>query len=158
PQLSELGAAAKPVVESLKEYQQFLENDLLPRAKGDWRLGKEKFARKLELELDAGLTADQVLREAEAEATRVEGEMYVIARQLWSGGAPKGPLPREAPEGRRHTIQQVFARLNQDHGQVENLVPDVRATVARVKQFIAAQDILRLPDPDRCRVVEMPEF
>ena len=58
-----------PVVAALKEYQKFLENDLLPRAKGEWRLGKEKFARKLELELDAGITAEEVLREAERKLT-----------------------------------------------------------------------------------------
>jgi uncharacterized protein (DUF885 family) len=30
--------------------------------------------------------------------------------------------------------------------------------VARLKQFIKQNDILRLPDPDHCTVVEMPEF
>jgi hypothetical protein len=74
PQLSELGPAARPVVAALKDYQKYLEEDLLPKSKGDWRLGKDKFARKLELELDAGLSADQVLREAEAEFERVERE------------------------------------------------------------------------------------
>src|SRR5262249_47413455 len=48
PQLSELGAAAKPVVACLKEYQDFLEKDVLPRAQGEWRIGRDKFARKLE--------------------------------------------------------------------------------------------------------------
>src|SRR5258708_33745720 len=66
--LSELRPAAKPIVAVLREYQVFLEKELLPRATGDWRLGKERFARKLELELDAGLTAAQVLRDAELEA------------------------------------------------------------------------------------------
>src|SRR5262249_10817044 len=99
PQMSELGRAAKPVVASLKEYQEFLEKELLPRAKGDWRLGKEKFARKLELELDAGLSADQVLREAESEAERVERDMYVIARQLWGQTFPKKALPPDDTEG-----------------------------------------------------------
>jgi uncharacterized protein (DUF885 family) len=30
--------------------------------------------------------------------------------------------------------------------------------VAALKQFISANDILRLPDPDHCQVIEMPEF
>lgn len=158
PSLSELGPAAKPVVAALKEYQKFLEEELLPRATGDWRIGKEKFARKLELELDAGLTADQVLREAEAEFERVERDMYVIARQLWSRTHPGKPLPPDDVEGRRDTIRLVLAELNRDHGKVEDLVSDARATVARIKEFIAANDILRLPDPDRCQIIEMPEF
>ena len=35
---------------------------------------------------------------------------------------------------------------------------DARANVSRIKQFIAEKDILRLPEPDRCQVIEMPEF
>jgi uncharacterized protein (DUF885 family) len=154
----ELKAAAKPVAACLKEYQKFLEEDLLPRAKGDWRIGKERFARKLELELDAGLTAEEVIHEAESEADRVEREMYVMARQLWAPTFPGKALPPDDAEGRRAAIQQVLAKLAGEHGKVEDLVHDARATVAEIKTFIAANDILRLPEPDRCQVIEMPEF
>ena len=85
----EAHTAAAKVVAALEDYQKFLEDDLLPKAKGDWRLGKEKFARKLDLELDAGLTADEVLQEAEKEFDRVERDMYVIARQLWAEAYPE---------------------------------------------------------------------
>jgi uncharacterized protein (DUF885 family) len=157
-QLSDLGAPAKKVVALLQDYQKFLENDLLPRAHGEWRIGKEKFARKLELELDAGLTAEQVLKEAETEADRVERDMYVIARQLWAQTFPKKALPPDDAEGRHATIAQVLAVLNRDHGKVDELVRDARADVVRIKQFITDHDILRLPEPDRCQVIEMPEF
>jgi uncharacterized protein (DUF885 family) len=158
PALSDLRPAARRLVKSLKDYQKFLETDLLLRADGDWRLGKKKFAQKLVLELDAGLSTEQVLREAEKEFERVEHEMYVIARQLWSRTFPKKPLPPEDARGRRATITKVLARLNREHGKVENLVKDVRATVAKIKAFIKDKDILRLPEPDRCKIIEMPEF
>jgi uncharacterized protein (DUF885 family) len=158
PQLSDLGRAAKPVIESLTSYLEFLEKELLPRATGEWRIGKEKFARKLELELDAGLSADAVIRDAEAEAARVEREMYVIARQLWASRFPKRPLPPDDEAGRRLTIRLVLAELAKEHGKPEELVQDVRTTVDEIKAFIRDHDILRLPDPDTCRIIEMPEF
>jgi uncharacterized protein (DUF885 family) len=158
PQLSELRKAAGPVVTSLKEYQKFLQEDLLPRAKGEWRLGKLRFAKKLELELDAGLTADEVLREAEAEVDRVEGEMYVIARQLWARYFPKKALPPDDADGKRATIRLVLDQVSREHGRVEDLVKDARATADKVKAFIRERDLLKLPEPDRCRIVEMPEF
>ena len=157
PQLSELAGPAKAVVASLKEHQQFLEG-LLPGARGEWRIGKEKFARKLELELDAGLTADQVLAEALREAERVEREMYVIARQLWSQAYPKTPLPPDDESGRRATINQVLNHLSKQHGKPDEIVQDAKSSVASIKDFIAKNDVLRLPDPDRCQVIEMPEF
>ena len=158
PQLGALKEAAAPVTSLLKDYQKFLEGDLLSRATGDWRLGKKKFARKLELVLDAGLTADQVLADAKAEFDRVQRDMYVIARQLWSKYFPKMPLAPDDAEGRRATIKKVMDAIGQEHGRPEDLVQDARATVDRIKTFIREKDMLRLPDPDRCQVIEMPAF
>src|SRR5204862_4717113 len=103
PQLSELKAPATAVVKALEGYQKFLEKDLLARADGDWRLGKEKFARKLELELDANQTADEVLSEAEAESDRVRRDMYVLDRQLWGQVLPGRTLPPDDTAGRAQT-------------------------------------------------------
>jgi uncharacterized protein (DUF885 family) len=158
PNLEGLKKAAPPVVAALKEYQKFLEEEVLPRADGQWRLGKAKFAEKLELELNAGLTAEEVLREAEAEMDRVEAEMYVIARQLWARHFPARALPPDDDKGRRQTIRLVLERVCREHGKAEDLVRDARADAERIKAFITAKDILRLPQPDRCRIIEMPEF
>jgi len=158
PQLPALKAEAARVVPALKDYQQFLETDLLPRAKGEWRLGKRKFAKKLELVLDADMSAEEVLRDAEAEFTRVHNDMYVCAGQLWSRYLPNAVLPPDDAQGRRSTIARVLAEVAKEHGKPEDLVADARATVDRIKQFIRAKNILRLPDPDRCQIIEMPEF
>jgi uncharacterized protein (DUF885 family) len=158
PGLSDLRTAAKPVIAALKDYQKFLEDELLPKAEGEWRIGKERFYRKLELELDAGLTADDVLAEAEKEFARVEREMYVIAKQMWGQRFPGKALPPDDEEGRRETIRRVVADVGKEHGKPEDLVRDAKATVESVKAFIKKNDILRLPDPDHCKVEEMPEF
>jgi uncharacterized protein (DUF885 family) len=158
PQLVSLKASAQRVAACLREYQGFLEKDLLPRATGEWRLGRDKFCRKFELEMDANLTADQALAEAQAEFERVQRDMYVVARQLWSGFYPGRALPPDDAAGRRETIQRVLDRIGQDHGRPENLTRDVRKAVAQIKRFISERDLLRLTEPDSCRVVEMPEF
>ncbi len=153
-----LKAAAAPVVTALKDYQQFLEQDLLPRANGEWRIGPEKFARKLDFELNSGQTAEQVLADAEAEFARVERDMYVIARQLWSRYFAPAALPPDDPEGRRATVQRVLEGIASDHCQPAQLTQEMKQRVARLKKFIATKEILRLPDPDHCQVIEMPEF
>lgn len=158
PATSPLKAASLPVIEALRRYLDFLESTLLPRSDGSWRLGRERFAQKLELELEAGISADQVLQEAEAEAKRVEQEMYVIARQCWHQYFPQKPLPPDDDAGRRATITAVLSQVAQDHGTPESLLPDAIATVAEIKSFIAQHDLLRLPEPDQCRIIEMPEF
>ena len=72
---------------------------MLPSAKGEWRIGKEKFARKLELELEADRKADEVLKEAQEEFDRVRRDLYVLSRQAWGQALPKEPLPPDDKEG-----------------------------------------------------------
>jgi uncharacterized protein (DUF885 family) len=157
-QREQLQAATQKVLPALREYQEFLEKEVLPKANGDWRLGKRKFERKLAMVLDAGMSAQEVLRDAETEFARVTAAMHTIARQLWSKYYPGKPFPPETPAGRREAIQMVLNAVNQEHGKPEELVADARATVNRIKDFIRAKDILKLPEPDRCQVIEMPEF
>jgi uncharacterized protein (DUF885 family) len=160
PGVSVLAGPCRAAVTALKDYQTFLEKDLLPRAAGDWRIGKEKFAKKLEMELDAGpgLGADEVLAIATVEADRVRGEMYVIAKQLWAKLFPGKPVPPDDPEGRRACVRLVMAELGKEHGDVSTMVADAKRTAEEIKAFIRAKDILRLPEPDRCAIIEMPEF
>jgi len=58
-------------------------------------VGKEKFVQKLDLELDTGRSADEVMADAEAEFAACERDMYVIA-------APAlGPVLYEATAAHR---------------------------------------------------------
>ncbi|MCX7700230.1 MAG: DUF885 domain-containing protein [Gemmataceae bacterium] len=155
---SPLHAACRRILPSLREFQEFLEKELLPRASGEWRLGADRFREKLRLELDAGVEADQVLADAEAEAERVHREMAFVSRQLWSRYFPNEPVPPNDEAGRRELILRVVGAVSREHGKVEELVRDAEATVERIRQFIRERDILKLPEPDRCRIIEMPEF
>jgi uncharacterized protein (DUF885 family) len=157
-QMAALKAASAALIPELRRYQTFLENDLLPRANGEWRLGQEKFARKFEMDLDAGVTADQALADAEAELPRVQEEMFVIARQLWNKYYFKQPLPPDDEAARRATIQLVLDAIGRDHGRPEALAGEMQERVARLKKFIVNDDFVALPEPDRTEIIVMPEF
>ena len=157
-QLAQLKTAAAKTAEQLKDYQKFLEGELMSRATGEWRIGKRKFDKKFELETDAGVTAEQNLADAETEFASVRRDMYVVARQLWAGYFPKAPMPPDDADGRRETITKVIDAVNREHGRPEDLIADARATVEKIKTFIRGRNYLKLPDPDRCQVIEMPEF
>jgi hypothetical protein len=158
PQLSPLQAPSRSAAASLKDYKKFLEQEVLPRSKGDWRIGKDKFAKKLELELDAGLTAAEVIQAANAEADRVEQEMYYVAKQLWHTIFVGQSLPPDDQQGRRDTIRKVLGELGKEHGKPDTLVQDAQKTVSAIKEMIVRKKILTLPDPDQCDIIEMPEF
>ena len=157
-QLRTLKAESARVASVLKDYQQWLEKELLPRATDEWRLGKRKFSKKLKYTLNAGLSADEVLRDAESEFTRVHNDLYVVARQLWHRYFPATPLPPADAAGQRATVAKVITAVSKEHGQPNELLADARAQVDNIKKFIREKNILRLPNPDRCQIIEMPEF
>ncbi len=84
--------------------------------------------------------------------------MYVIARQTWGRYFPGVALPPDDAEGRREAVERVLRRIGQEHGKPEQIIEDTRGTVGAIKRFIASAGILTLPDPDRCQIIEMPEF
>ena len=158
PQCTELKKVADDLLVHLRAYQEFLETDLRARARSEWRLGKEKFDRKLQFAANGDITADEVLARAEDEFHRVTDEMHVTARQLWGRYHLGTPLPPDDATGRHETITRVLGAVGREHGEPANLLADARATVEKLKDFIAKNDIVRLPDPDRCELMEMPEF
>ena len=158
PGVGPLTGPCREAAEALVGYADFLEKDVLPRSSGEWRIGKDKFAAKLAMELDAGITADELVATAEAEADRVEAEMWYVAKQQWAGLFPGKPLPPDDPAGRRACVKAVLDELGKDHGTAESLVADATKTVDEIKRFIRDKRILTLPEPDGCRIVEMPAF
>src|SRR5262249_11839840 len=63
----ELGQPAKGIVAALEAHLRFLQDEVLPRSNDSWRIGRELFVKKLDLELDSGISSDEVLAEAESE-------------------------------------------------------------------------------------------
>ena len=130
----------------------------MPRSTENWRVGRELFAEKLDRELDSGISADEVLKEAESEADRVEREMGVIARQMWGTTFPGQIIPPDDTAGRRLMTAKVLQSVASKHGTPEGLADDAKATVGQIKAFIRDKKILALPEPDQCQIIAMPEF
>lgn len=153
-----LAEPAKGAIAALEAHLRFLETEVLPGARESWRIGTEKFAKKLDLELDSGISAAEVLAEAEAEAKRVEAEMAEIAGRLWGTFFPGAPKPRDDAAGRRALVAKVLDQVAAKHGSPETLIADAKSEVEEIKRFIRERRILSLPNPDKCAVIVMPEF
>lgn len=158
PRKAELQTAAKAAAEAMRAHLNYLQYELLTTATDDWRAGKERFALKLDQVLQAGMNADEVLARAEAAFVQTKRDMLLVSRQLWSKGFPAEPVPPDDEEGRRETIERVIDWVGKDHGAPDGLVKDARATVAEISDFITKNDILQMPKPDNCLILEIPEF
>ncbi len=131
----ELAEKAKAAVAAIEGHLKFLKDEVLPRSSENWRIGRELFVKKLALELDSGISADEVLHEAESEAVRVERELAVVARQLWGTTFPGVAVPPDDPVGRREMTRRVLAAVAKNHGAPETIVADAARHRRRDQDF-----------------------
>ncbi|MGI9189290.1 MAG: DUF885 domain-containing protein, partial [Longimicrobiaceae bacterium] len=129
-------------IAEVEGFAEWLERDLLPRADGDFRLGKDVFERKLRYEEFTDLSAER-LAEINEEAIR--------DYQAW--------VAREAARiDPNRTPREIMDSLTSVHPTAEELLPTARRDLEQAKAFILRNDIVTLPS-DRMPVVrETPPY
>ena len=77
--LGDLDDASKDAVRSIGEYAEYLENEVAPKTKGSFRLGRDRFETKLKLEEGITLSADKLLDIALRELAETQEEFRRLA-------------------------------------------------------------------------------
>ncbi len=150
--------AAKIAAAALKDFQTFLEKDLLPKADGDFRLGRAKFEKKLRYELDDEVDIDGVADGAKALLTTTLDEMVQTSKELWPTLMGKDALPPSATaDDKKALVKKVLDEVAKDHPDNATIVKEATDWLAQATQFTRDKDLVRVPD-EPCKVIEMPEY
>ncbi len=135
-------AAHARMIEQVEGFARWLETDLLPRADGDFRIGREVFERKVRYEEHVDLSAEE-LREINERAIR--------EYQAW--------VAREAARiDPRRTPQEIMDSITRIYPSPEELIPTARRMQEEIRDFIIANRIVTLPTDERPTVRETPEY
>ena len=68
PQMKkDIAPIQEKTAQALEDYKKWLQNDLLKRADGDFRIGADKFRKKLRFALASDLSMEEVMKRAQAE-------------------------------------------------------------------------------------------
>jgi len=145
---------AAKVITALKEFQVWLEADLLPRSSGDWRLGADLWAKKLRYTLQSSLTPQEILRRAQEQLEADRARMLEVAAPLHDRLHP-GHRHAEKGDGLINTIvREVLDEVTRRHSSPDTLFRDTRRAIDRIKGFIRERDLIELPPDDDNFVVE----
>jgi len=157
---SDAESARRIAVAALEDYQHFLEEDVLSRSSGDWRLGRELFKRKFSLALQTDLTPADLTPLAESAFMQYKLELPRVARQLYLELFPRKPFP--APENdpafQFKLVRAVQSELSKDHPQAEGFLAAHESILSNLRTFIENQNIIGLPPPGTLSVETMPPF
>ena len=153
---AEIAPAQAAAVRALEDYGAWMEKELLPRSTADFRLGDEKYRRKLHLALESDLSKEEILRRAEADLKSTQDAMYDMALPLH-----KKYFPTETDTARladrKLVIKAVLARLAETHPNNETIVPLASEQVNAATTFVRANNLVTLP-AEPVKAIVMPEF
>lgn len=141
---------------ALEEYGDWLEKDLLPRSTGDFRIGDEKFRRKLYYSLESGLTKEEIWKRGEADLKVTQEALFNTALPLYKGFFPK--VTDEAKlSDRKLVIKSVLDKLAEQHPKNETIVEQAKTYMQQCTDFVAKTDLMTVPT-EPVNIIVMPEF
>ena len=153
-----LEAAIEVARDAIAEQQTWLEEDLLPRATGDFRIGAELYDTKLAFALNSPMSRKEVKARAEAEYESVRHQMYEISKEIYKETHPYTAFPDNPDE----TYKQVIIRsaLEQAYQVLparDGIVEVAKQQLQEATDFIIEKNIVTMPD-DPVEIIIMPEF
>jgi len=143
---------------AINQHQIWLEKKLVPDAKGDFRLGAERYDQKLAFALFSPLSRQEIREQAEAELANTHRAMYEIARQVLKGkkGAPKTPDSPD-PDTQRRAIRAALELAAAERPARDAVLDTARAALVKTTTFVREKNIVSVPD-EPLDIVVMPEF
>ena len=130
------------VIAALERYEAWLKKDLLPRSKGEFRLGAKVFSAKLAADEMVDTPLDELLRIGMADLRHNQAEFVRIAHELEPA----------------KSAQQVLAELGANHPPPAELLASFRATLDGLAGFIRDHKIITIPSDVRPILRETPPF
>jgi uncharacterized protein (DUF885 family) len=139
--LADLADASGEATAALQAYADHLENEVRPKAKASFRLGRERFERTLELDEGLSYSAERLLELAERELARTQEQFRTVAAKLGKGDAV-----------------EEWHKAKQAHPAPGTLIATVKQQVDELRTFLERSGVVAVPNGDQVQVAASPEF
>ncbi len=154
----QLNTAIELAKNAVAEHQAWLEEELLPRAAGDFRLGAELYDIKLAFALNSPLSRREITALAEQEYETVRNAMYEVAKTVYIIKHPYTAFPDHPDESYKQTI--IRAALEQAYSVLpprDGIVAVAKEQLQQAIDFVVERNIVTMPD-EPVEIIIMPEF
>jgi uncharacterized protein (DUF885 family) len=139
--LGDLADASTEAGDALKSYVGYLEEEVAPKARASFRLGRERFEQKLRLEEGIQIGVDRLLSIGMRELNAVQEEFRRVAGRL-NGGDPA----------------EAWRRAKEQHPAAGEIVGVAQQQLSELSVFIERRDLISVPAAERVVVAPTPEF
>lgn len=142
PLLKQFTKSNQAVIAALKEYQTFLEKDLLPKSNGSFAIGEENYRLKLSYEEMVDLPLDRLLEIGYAQLHKDQKAFEETAKLIDPS----------------KSTGEVKEMVEKDHPGATELIPAAQEMLDGLRQFLIDKKIITVPGGAQAKVVETPPF
>jgi len=151
----DLAPIQEKTAKALGDYKKWLQEDLLKRSDGNFRLGPEKFQKKLRFALASDLSMEEIRKRADADLQQTQAAIYETALPLYKKYFPKAA---EKTLADKHSVTAaVLNRLAQEHQDDNTVVGYAQKVVGEATDFVKQRNLVFIPAVP-LEVIAMPEF
>ena len=151
----ELAPLQEKTAAALEDYKKWLQNDLLPRSDGDFRLGVEKFRKKLQFALASDLSMEEIMKRAQADLQQTQTAIYQTALPLYKKSFPDADSATLAD---KHKVTvAVLDKLAEQHPDDATVVPYAQKVLGEATDFVKQHNLVTTSSVP-LDVIAMPEF
>ncbi|PYK22414.1 MAG: DUF885 domain-containing protein [Verrucomicrobia bacterium] len=140
---------------ALEEYKRWLQNDLLARSNGNFRLGAEKYRKKLHFALASDLSMEEIMKRAQTNLQQTQIAIYETALPLYKKHFPNTDAATLAD---KHKVTAaVLDKLAEQHPNDATVVDFAKTVVTEATSFVKQHELVTVPNVS-LDVIPMPEF
>jgi uncharacterized protein (DUF885 family) len=156
PQMKkDVAPVQEKTVAALEDYKKWLQNDLLPRSDGNFRLGAEKYRKKLHFALASDLSMEEIMKRAQADLRQTQNAIYETALPLYKKYFPGSDATTLSDKHK--VVAGVLDKLAEQHPDDATIVGYAKKVVTEAIDFVKSHNLVAVPDAP-LDVIAMPEF
>ena len=137
---------------AINDYIAFLKNkkDMLETTgtAKNFRIGKDVFAKKFELDINSDYTAEEIYTKALKRKEELHQQMITIADTLWDTYLASTPKPK----GKLKMVNALITEIYKKHVARDEFIPEIRKQLPELITFVNEKDLLT-QNPDKPLVV-----
>ena len=142
---------------ALEDYKKWLQTDLLPRSDGNFRLGEQKYRKKLHFALASDLPMEEIMKRAKADLEQTQTAMYETALPLYKKYFPNTDPTADGLADKHKVNAAVLGKLAEQHPNDDTVIDYAKKITSEATDFVKKHDLVTVPDVP-LDVVAMPEF
>jgi len=151
----EIASLQEKTSAALEEYKTWLKNDLLPRSTGDFRIGADKFRKKLRFALASEMSMEDLMKAARADLEQTQKAIYETALPLYKKQFPNADEATLAD--RKKVTAAVLDKLAEQRPTDDTIVGYCKTVLKEATDFVKAKNLIKVPTTP-VDIIVMPEF